>query len=245
MKAPELLGLAIEWLKTAYPDSIIVPEMSVADWGGALIDVAAITPDEVVGIEIKGEGDSPSRLDLQGLRYGRVARRMWLLVTPEGTLAERCEKKRPKGWGHLELHDGRVRPENRARKLGPLIKTKHGSRREMVPDLDTYEPDEARENSQQCAWAMCGTLWRDELHDLATRARLAPPSRMRVQDLTDLICSKMPVPDIHEAMMRQLWLRDWAARKQVIDLRQAEGSSGFANRKAPNRPIQGNLLSGV
>ena len=31
MKAPELLTLAIAWLQDAYPGSIIVPELSVAD----------------------------------------------------------------------------------------------------------------------------------------------------------------------------------------------------------------------
>ena len=72
MKAPELLPLAVDWLAETYPGSIIVTELSVADWGGALVDVAAITETEIVGVEIKGDGDSPARLKLQGMAYGRV-----------------------------------------------------------------------------------------------------------------------------------------------------------------------------
>ena len=54
MRANQLLKLAIAWLKESHPGSIIVTELSVADWGGARIDVAAITEEEVVGVEIKG-----------------------------------------------------------------------------------------------------------------------------------------------------------------------------------------------
>ena len=39
MKAPDLLPLAVDWLAETYPGSIIVTELSVADWGGALVDV--------------------------------------------------------------------------------------------------------------------------------------------------------------------------------------------------------------
>lgn len=243
MRAPELLSLAIDWLRAEFPDAVIVPEMSVADWGGARIDVAAITDAEIVGVEIKGEGDSPTRLELQGLRYGQVARQMWLLVTPEGTLRERCEKKRPANWGLLEVHDGEVRPANRATKLGPPKKSGSGGvYYGTIADPDSYKPSTAHQLKQQCAFAMCGTLWRDELHDIAVREGLAPSPRMRVSDLTDLVIESLPVPTLHGAMIDQLRNRKWGP-KTVIDPRRPEEKGLFPNRKSPNRPIQGNLLN--
>lgn len=92
MKANELTELAIEWLSKQYPDSVIVTELSVSSWGGASIDVAAITDNEIAGIEIKGEGDSPSRLKLQGLVYGRVARKMWLLADEKASRRSALQK---------------------------------------------------------------------------------------------------------------------------------------------------------
>lgn len=217
MKAAELTELAIEWLKAEHPGSVIVTELSVDDWGGARIDVAAITDTEIIGVEIKGEGDSPSRLELQGLVYGKVARRMWLLVSPDGTLSERCEKKRPLGWGRLEVHQDAIRPKNIARKLGEVEKTEYGTRRGYVPDPDAYKPDEARRYLRQCPWAMCGTLWRDELYEIARAHGVQVKGRALVGPLTDAIVEQMPVPKLHDAMIEQLRRRVW--RKPVIDTR--------------------------
>lgn len=217
MKAPELLKLSIEWLKSEYPDSTIVTEMSVADWGNARIDVAAITDDEMVGIEIKGEGDSPTRLELQGITYGQVARKMWLLVTPEGTLSERCRKKRPRGWGVLAVEDGKV---------APRIRSQFGD--------GTVWHDKPGQSQQFNPYAMCGTLWRDELFDLAVRKNLQPGKKARVADLTETIVDHLPVPEIHDAMIFQLRRRIW--KKPVIDLRIHGHDGKTSNRKAPDRP---------
>lgn len=244
MNAPDLLELAIEWLKSEYPNSVIVPELSVADWGAALIDVAAITDEEIIGIEIKGDGDSPTRLELQGLRYGQVARKMWLLPTPNGTLADRCQKKKPTGWGTLEVVSGIVRPKNTAMKLGPVEKTDYGTRQPMVPDPDAYRPDTVSDSQQFNPWAICGTLWRDELHAIAQLQGMNPGSKARVHDLTMSLIERMPVPELHDAMICQLRNRQWG-RKKVFDLRVADDGRTHPNRKTPNRPIQGDFLRGV
>lgn len=199
MKASVLLEHAIEWLKSQYPDCIIVTEMSVADWGNARIDVAAITDEEMIGIEIKGEGDSPTRLELQGLRYGQVARKMWILCSPEGTLAERCYKKIPGYWGILEMVDGHI--QKRVRYQGNNY-------------VNYFEP---RDSRQFNPFAMCETLWRDELYAIARRKNFQPGSRARVSDLTDILVRHLPIYELHAAMIDQLRKRVW--KKPVIDLR--------------------------
>ena len=202
MRADELTELAIRWLQSQHPDAYITTELSVAEWGGASVDVAAITLSEIVGVEIKGEGDSPTRLELQGLTYGRVCRRMWLLPTPEGTLAERCAKKKPKGWGTLAVEDGAVIPAVR-----------------FTSSSGRVERSEAREAPHLCAMAMCETLWRDELTEIA---RTCPDvvihggPRPTVPFLRAGIVESLPTPRIHELMVKALRRRVWPAGKRVI-----------------------------
>ena len=215
MKADELLTLAIDWLDKEYPGSIIVTELSVADWGKARIDVAAITKTEIVGVEIKGEGDSPSRLELQGHVYGRVARKMWLLA--DESLQQKCFNRRPRNWGRLEIHKGTARPFNRATKTGSSIKTATGTRYETVRDHTNYDPDEARENPLLCPASMCGTLWRDELYTIARLAGLRTTPKITTCPLTDVIIEQLPAPTIHKYMVEMLRIRKW--QKPVLDTR--------------------------
>lgn len=234
MKANELRELAINWLRAEYPNSIIVTELSVSVWGGALIDVAAITETEIVGVEIKGEGDSPTRLELQGHVYGRVARRMWLLA--DESIQAKCFAKCPSGWGRLEVWDGAVRPFNRAKKRvgeeAVKATSKHPGYKRAVYERDDsqYDPDTAGEERALCPWSMCGTLWRDELYDIARLHRVQTVGRANVLPLTEAITNQLPMPVIHSAMIDQLRRRVW--RKPVIDNRQP----------SEKRPVQGAML---
>ena len=224
MKASDLKELTVDWMRAEFPGAVIVPELSVADWGSAMVDVAAITETEIVGVEIKGEGDSPSRLELQGLRYGQVCRRMWLLCTPEGTLADRCNKRIPSGWGRLEIFESSVRPANTATKAGPPEKMATGTRYPRIPDPDNYRPCKAWESRSLNPWAICGTLWRDELYDIAQEEEVIAQRtsrRANVQDLTYALVGQVPVLRLHEAMIRALRRRIWkeSQRARVIDTR--------------------------
>ncbi|HGG04712.1 MAG TPA: hypothetical protein ENK28_04585 [Aliiroseovarius sp.] len=214
-RAPELTDKAIQWLMSEHPGAIIVTEFSVADWGGARVDVAAITDTEIVGVEVKGEGDSPARLELQGLAYGRVVRKMWLLA--DDSLQDRCFAKCPPRWGRLELWENDVRPYNRSTKLGERIKINHGYRHEIIRDNSQYDPDVAHESRLLCPHSMCGTLWRDELYEIARLTGVEVRGRATVAPLTQAICAQLPSPTIHAWMIDQLRRRSW--RKPVIDTR--------------------------
>lgn len=221
MKAAELTELAIQWLSATFPEAIIVRELSVADWGGASLDLGAITRDRIVGVEIKGDGDGPTRLDRQGISYGMVAREMWLLCAP--SVQDKCFARRPPGWGRLEIHEGCVRPYNRATKMGePIKRPDGGTTYPTVRDDSRYEPDRPEDQRHQTPWTMCGALWRDELYEIARLNRVVCGGRAaRVQPLTEAICASLPVTAIHDEMIRALRARDWhrAKRNKVIDTR--------------------------
>jgi hypothetical protein len=94
--AHDLCEQATAWLRREWPRAVIIPELSVAAWGGARLDLAAVTETELIGVEIKGDGDSTARLTLQGMLYSSVCSRMFLL--PSRDLREKCLKAKPPGW---------------------------------------------------------------------------------------------------------------------------------------------------
>ena len=219
MKACELTDLAVEWLSVEFPQSIIIRELSVADWGGASVDVAAITDTKIVGVEVKGEGDSPSRLDRQGITYGMVVREMWLL--PDESLEKKCRQSLPVGWGVLEVRDGLVRPRNKAMKIGERENVTVGDqvhyRYPSIPDDSRYDPCKAYPQLHLCPHSICGTLWRDELYDMARLLGLRLPLRVPVNVITSELCANVPVTVLHDQMVAALRRRSW--KKHVIDLR--------------------------
>lgn len=101
--AKKLTVMALHWLRERYPNALLTTELAVAKYGEASLDAAAIMPDQIVGVEVKGDGDSPSRLERQGFSYSRSATRMLLLPAP--SIHGRIVKRRPKGWGLL-MPDG-------------------------------------------------------------------------------------------------------------------------------------------
>jgi hypothetical protein len=229
LPAVELRLMAMDWLIQRHPDAVIVTEFSVSNWGGALIDVAAITDTKIVGVEIKGTGDSATRLDRQGLAYGMVAKEMWLLPCP--TLRDKCFAKRPPGWGRLEVWNGEVRPQNRAIKTGERVKMKYGWSYPSIRDDSRYEPDTPENLAHLSVHAMCGTLWKDELLEIAQRYKLDGVKKSDyVHLLTSAIEDQLPTTVVHNEMVAALRRRKWL--KTVVDLRTDEGQSWVRRRNA-------------
>jgi hypothetical protein len=193
VRAPELLSLAVDWLVSAYPDSLIVPELSVGTWGAALLDVAAITATEIVGIEIKGEGDSPARLPLQAALYSKAATRMFFLASP--TLEERCFRHLPDAWGRLTICDGRVR---------------HALTTWGKPKL-AQELCVAPAQLLQC-------LWRQELDLIASRCAVIT-GKVGVEKLRWEIAEQVPLRRLRVEVCDALIHRKWT-QKAVIRARE-------------------------
>lgn len=184
MNAGELTEVAESWLLREYPDSIIVRELSVADWGKASVDIAAITPDKIVGVEVKGERDSPARLPLQGATYSRVCEDMWLLA--DASLKERCEKALPPQWAMLQVIRGRAQP----------VRTRNGCR--------------AQPSMTLCPGILLECLWAAELRNIVKQNRLPEYTpTLRQVPAARAVLKHLPLPDIHAAVLGALRDRTW------------------------------------
>jgi hypothetical protein len=178
-RAPELCEMASDWLARTYPGSLIVRELSVGDWGGAQLDVAAITETHIVGVEIKGEGDSLTRLRLQERLYSKAARHMFLLPTP--SLALKLKKANRGLWPLLHVVDGQVRRVSKYA-TAPLP---------VAP--------------RQLLQALCGK----ELKDLCKTLGCHDTKHTKVRQWTDAIIETAPLPLIEAEVCSRLRQRNW------------------------------------
>jgi hypothetical protein len=187
VRACDLLPLAIDWLAQRYPDSLIVPELSIGTWGAALLDVAAITSNEIIGIEIKGEGDSPARLPLQASLYSKAATRMFFLPCP--ALQDRCFKHIPDAWGRLVVDGDVVRSH-----LTTWGKPHMGADLCVAPA-----------QLLQC-------LWRQELDLIAMRCAIIT-GKVGVEKLRWELAEQVPLRRLKAEVCEALRLRKWRGQR--------------------------------
>ena len=184
--AAQLTDMAIDWLAARYAGAMIVRELSIGDYGAAMLDLAAITETEIIGVEIKGIGDSPTRLKLQGVLYSKAAQRMYLLPTP--ALLARCEKHAPSLWQLLCIEDGEIKH--------------HGwyarSANKQPPKLPTAPAQ------------LLQAFEKRELVELAGRLRVAASMRMSVVAIATEIAELVPLRELVPAACKLLRERDWA-----------------------------------
>lgn len=181
--ARDLLGLAQMWLAQHYPDSLIVPEFSIGNWGSALIDVAAITPTEIIGIEIKGAGDSHTRLALQAAVYSKAATRMFVVACP--TIEQKIFRFSSPDWGRLRVDgDTLVRAEPSA------------YQRNREPAFLCTAPRQ-----------LLQSLWRNELYQIAARNGIIVGKRATADALLEAISEGIPLKVIRTEVCEALRTR--------------------------------------
>lgn len=206
--ASRLCEMASDWLAARYPEALIVREFCVGVWGGALIDLAAITETEIIGLEIKGDGDSPTRLKLQASLYAKAAQRMFLLPAP--SIFGRCAKADTPGWRLLAVENGQI--------IG------HGWQANDPPPLLPTAPGQ-----------LLQALWKDELGKVAmwTGAPVSPSlgcdGRRAVLAETTTLRALIP------AVCRALRERNWHGKGLGDKVRWATPTA--ENTPAPAAPL--------
>lgn len=183
-RAPRLCDLASDFLAERFPGALIVRELSIGNWGAALLDIAAVTETEIIGIEIKGDGDSHARLERQGWTYSQVATRMGLLSAP--SLESSTIKRLPAGWRSLRLVQGAVK-------------------------YPTYAWDKEKDWPRLCTAParLLECLWGRELKAVATAFGLHSRAMTKVDEWTQALAENVPLKVLRPAVCQALRERDW------------------------------------
>ena len=181
--AHRLKIMALHWLRHHFPDALLTCELAIAKYGDALLDVGAILPTEIYGIEIKGDGDNCSRLQRQGWVYSRCASRMWLLPAP--SLRDAAAKHRPRGWGFIEVVDDELRGEP------------HG----WSMDLPNAPA------------ALVDILWKSELLTVSGELDINCKSNWLVGKIAEEVSENSRLCDLRPAVCRALLNRRWESMK--------------------------------
>lgn len=189
--ARRLRDMAEDWLCARYPGSLIIREFSCGNYGAALIDLAAVTEREIIGVEIKGDGDSPYRLKLQVPLYSKAAQRMWLLPAP--SLFERCKAARIFDWKLLRVADN-----------GLAVEGLQG------------EPNRLNTSPGQLLEA----LWADELRAIGMSLGFSP-GRAGVSQMQQFLADEVPLKTLVPAVCKALRARNWALHNLTHKVRWA------------------------
>lgn len=205
--AGELKGIAKRWLRLRFPEADILEEFSVAEYGAGLIDVAAILPTEIVGVEIKGAGDSAARLGLQGGMYSRICRRSYLLCCP--SVEEKCQRQRPYGWGPLSLTAPR-----------------HAFMAERCVETGiwSFHPKPDSRGLGLAPAALAAMVWVHEYGELRRHLPLSVPIGRKKDETIRLVSSYAALPDIERAVCATLRARNWERKDCDRGLRPARAA---------------------
>ena len=180
-----LTDVAVSWLRCKLPDSLIVPEFVCGYGGDARVDLAAITPDGIIGVEIKGEGDTHARLASQGPAFIAVCSSVYFLYAP--TLAKSMAKHRPKFWMPLHLDDAL------------------NFRGDIAFEGSSYV------NHGLCPRQMLATLWRPELVALARSLSIAAEKRESVVVIAERVADLATLRGIRRGVCAALLAREWVS----------------------------------
>lgn len=189
-----LTEMGIKFLRERYPDAIVMKEFCGGKWGVSSIDLAAITKNRIIGMEIKGEGDSFARLSLQGPTYAMVANTMFLVLCP--SLAEKNARIRkvPRRWHLLEIDEDALK----------------------VPRyFDRFE-EQKYGRLDNSPYRLLGLLWKKELIAAARQVRVDAVHRENVDTIINRIAELAPLGEIRKAVVGQLWGRNWAYKEGLI-----------------------------
>lgn len=172
------------WGRAKWPKARVVHEL-VMDRGTVRCDVAFVSPDHLVAVEIKSEHDDTSRLLNQA--------GMFRLSVPEIWIAS----------PHRHVKDAEL-----IRYLMPSVGVALTDRDRAMGQLpDEFNIDEVHQPTPFKPWpeAMLALLWVAELHEEAERYRLIQGSKGRINH-SSLIAKMLTLtwPEQLEAVCRQL-----------------------------------------
>lgn len=196
-----------EFLEERYGKVRILEEKTV---GRSRADVVMVIPDKIVGIEIKSDADTYTRLERQVADYDLYFDQN--IVVVGSTHASHVAEHVPEYWGIISVE-------------------------EYETDIDFYVVREMQPNPKADLLRTIRVLWRPELAHIQETYSL-PMYKGKSKDFVrTLIVDRLPVEIVHHEISEILFERDYAAMiKQIQEFRKAQAAKrGKTVRKKKKR----------
>jgi hypothetical protein len=219
----EIRDAVVARLRKIFPDGRIVHELNTRGQGSSRIDVASITENKIIAVEIKSEKDKLDRLGHQIDDFSRCSD--WLIVAAHrkhfvdhreaywrDAVPTRLRLNHEKGerlsqysvpadvWCFPDAEDGRVAGRLKGACVWPLDRAFYDLRVGPAPG------------------DLLSLLWADELRSECACHGIGGGARRTILDMVVDMCAKMTGREIRHAVCRQLRARPFAEADDPVPL---------------------------
>ena len=209
-----------DFLEERYGKVRILEEKTV---GNSRADVVMVIPDKVVGIEIKSDADTYTRLESQVADYDLYFDQDIVVVgsTHAGHVAEHV----PDYWGiiSVEEYDTGIKSDTDGKPVAEGLED--GVSDKLTHKIDFYVVREMQPNPRADLLRTIRILWRPELAHIQETYSL-PMYKGKSKDFVrTLIVDRLPAEIVHHEISEILFERDYAAMiEQIQEFRKAQAA---------------------
>lgn len=209
-----------DFLEERYGKVRILEEKTV---GNSRADVVMVIPDKIVGIEIKSDADTYTRLESQVADYDLYFDHNIVVVgsTHAGHVAEHV----PDYWGiiSVEEYDTGIKSDTGGKPDAEGLK--EGVSDKLTHKIDFYVVREMQPNPRADLLRTIRILWRPELAHIQETYSL-PMYKGKSKDFVrTLIVDRLPAEIVHNEISEILFERDYAAMiEQIQEFRKAQAA---------------------
>lgn len=209
-----------DFLEERYGKVRILEEKTV---GNSRADVVMVIPDKVVGIEIKSDADTYTRLESQVADYDLYFDQNIVVVgsTHAGHVAEHV----PDYWGiiSVEEYDTGIKSDTDGKPVAEGLED--GVSDKLTHKIDFYVVREMQLNPRADLLRTIRILWRPELAHIQETYSL-PMYKGKSKDFVrTLIVDRLPAEIVHHEISEILFERDYAAMiEQIQEFRKAQAA---------------------
>ena len=209
-----------DFLEERYGKVRILEEKTV---GNSRADVVMVIPDKIVGIEIKSDADTYTRLESQVADYDLYFDQNIVVVgsTHAGHVAEHV----PDYWGiiSVEEYDTGIKSDTGGKPDAEGLK--EGVSDKLTHKTDFYVVREMQPNPRADLLRTIRILWRPELAHIQETYSL-PMYKGKSKDFVrTLIVDRLPAEIVHHEISEILFERDYAAMiEQIQEFRKAQAA---------------------
>lgn len=209
-----------DFLEERYGKVRILEEKTV---GNSRADVVTVIPDKIVGIEIKSDADTYTRLESQVADYDLYFDQNIVVVgsTHAGHVAEHV----PDYWGiiSVEEYDTGIKSDTGGKPDAEGLK--EGVSDKLTHKIDFYVVREMQPNPRADLLRTIRILWRPELAHIQETYSL-PMYKGKSKDFVrTLIVDRLPAEIVHHEISEILFERDYAAMiEQIQEFRKAQAA---------------------